>query len=292
MPKKPRLKGTELYHHLYAWGNDRHPIFKEYVHYEKYLTLLESFSVHWGLEIIAYALLEWHVHLFIYDRLGKLSQFINNLHGEYARYFNKDTKRVGHVFGERFNNKVVQLNAYGLWLTRYIHRQAIESGIVNDPKDYPWTSYRVYIGILPKGFLKPEKIWEQFGIGKDMFKRYEAFVLGLDDGPVDWSTTGSGVVIGDEEFIKKTSAADGAINKGRLVESDFDDLISKVSSQLGIDGRLILSPSGLIEKKLRHEAFRILVGEYGLSSRRVAQLFRVSPMTVIKAINRKGGANG
>ena len=91
MPKKPRLKGDRLYHHIYAWGNDRHPVFKCQSHYQKYLTYLELFSLRCDISVIAYALMEWHIHLFLYDKYGKLSKFMNNLHGEYARFFNKDT---------------------------------------------------------------------------------------------------------------------------------------------------------------------------------------------------------
>lgn len=286
MPKKPRLKGDRLYHHIYAWGNDRHPIFLGESHYEKYLAYLELFSLRYDIAAIAYALMEWHIHLFIYDKYGKLSEFMNNLHGEYARFFNKDTKRIGHVFGERFNNRIVQANNYGLWLTRYIHRQAVEAGLVANPRDYPWTSYRAYIGLAPAGFLRPELIWEQFGSGQKIFRYYESFVLGIEDGPVNWAKSQSGEVVGNRAFIKRFEHT----HKKEVVEAedlknkDFADLIKKISKRLGIDERIVLDPVGRVEKYARHQVFHILVNDYGLSYRRVARIFRISPMTVINAL--------
>ena len=93
------------------------------------------------MDIIAYGLMEWHVHLFVYDRNNTIADFMMTLHGEYAQFFNRECHQIGHVFGERYNNKIVANSVYGLWLSRYIHRQAVEAGMTNDPVLYPWTSY-------------------------------------------------------------------------------------------------------------------------------------------------------
>ncbi len=91
------------------------------------------------------------------------------------------TQEGGHVFGERFNNKIVQPNNYGLWLSRYIPRQPVEAGLVSNPADYPWTSYRQYIGLEPIEFIKLRIILTQFANkiynAKKMIKSYEEFVL-------------------------------------------------------------------------------------------------------------------
>ncbi len=71
-----RLKGEDLYHHVYAWGNDRHPIFKQPCHYQQYLTYLEKYSQRFKVDIIAYALMQWHVHLFIHDQQNLISDFM------------------------------------------------------------------------------------------------------------------------------------------------------------------------------------------------------------------------
>lgn len=280
MARKARLIGKNIYHHIYAWGNDRNPIFAAGAHYEKYLEYLDVLSSQHSIDIIAYALLSWHVHLFLFDSLGLLSRFMNSLHGRYAQYFNRSTKRVGHVFGERFNNRVVQANEYGLWLSRYIHRQAVQAGIVEDPKDYPWTSYRAYMGMAPWQFLKPEVILDQFAHGSSARERYRNFVMSKEDGPIDWSSS-CVLIVGDSEFTKDARALLGADREG---EMDFEDLIKTASHQLGVDYGILTDPQGLGQRKLRREVFSILVQNYGVPATEIARIFGVSRSTVTRAL--------
>ena len=279
MPRRARLSGSRLYHHIYAWGNDRHPVFKSRAHYEKYLSFLEFYGIHYNIDIICYALMKWHVHLFLFDLDGKISQFMNRLHGQYAQYFNKLTNRVGHVFGERFNNKIVQVANYGFWLSRYIHRQPVEAGLVKDPKDYPWTSYRSYIGLAPFGFLKPWIILDQFGRGKIAFRRYEDFVRGEDNGPIKWANSGS--IIGEEKFIGNIGLL-GEDNE--VTKVDSKKLLETVSAQLEVESEILLNPQGWSQRRLRHKAFRILVNKFGISASEVARMFKVSSMAVVKVL--------
>jgi len=279
---RPRISGAGLYHHIYAWGNERRPIFKAEKHYEQYLRLLGKCSADFKIDIIAYALMMWHIHLFIYDVNNRLSQFMLHLHGDYARFYNRDTKRVGHVFGERFNNRIVQPNNYGLWLSRYIHRQAVEAGLVSDPKDYPWTSYRVYLGLSKKNFVKPEIILSQFAGDNRAHLRYQEFVISEKDEPVDWRKT-SPVIIGDDEFVKKIGGSEDIeggeeLNKGCIMEV--------VRKELQVDERLLLNPLGIEERRLRHKVFKILARQYRFSRSEIAHAFNISVMAVSKALKK------
>lgn len=282
MAKRPRIAGPKLYHHIYAWGNDRHPIFKNKSHHEIYLRLLHTYASHYGVDVIAYALMEWHVHLFVFDSLGKLSNFMNSLHGRYAQYYNAETDRAGHVFGERFNNKIVQVDTYGIWLSRYIHRQPLDAGLVEDPKDYLWTSYRSYLGLEHKEFLYPAIVLEQFGQGKEALQRYEDFVLGEEEGLIKWDKITT-PVIGDDAFVENMDSVliDVVhIKKENLTSEEYINIMCK---RFGCKTDILLNPQGMKERKLRHSAFDILIKEHGLSPRHVAHLFHVTPMTVVKA---------
>jgi putative transposase len=283
MARRPRLFGEELYHHIYAWGNNRQAIFVTDQHYARYLGFLEKYSNHYRVDIVAYALMQSHTHLFVYDRLGKVSQFINSLHGEYAQYFNRVTGRVGHVFGERFNNKVVQPNSYGLWLSRYIHRQAVEANIVVDPRHYPWTSYHIYLGEEPLGFLKPDVILEQFGNGQERISRYEEFVASTKNGPVDWDKK-SLVVIGDEEFKQEVREHENP--KG---QEDFSNkqIYELITTRFRIRAKLLFKPRGWEEKRLRRRIIRYLLAEVKLRPTRIAQLCHISRSGVQRALKTK-----
>ncbi len=217
--------------------------------------LLGKYSKAFEVDIIAYALMEWHVHLFIYDKSDSISGFIMKLHGEYAQYFNMVTNRVGHVFGERFNNKIVNANVYGTWLSRYIHRQAVEAGLAQNPVDYRWTSYRFYVGVEKSKFLKPGIILNQFGKQKDMHSRYKEFVLSDNDGPVDW---------GRRRFELRVG----------------EGLIEFISHELEIDRSILLHPQDTSERAIRHEAIKILAAKYGYRGAQIARALKLSRMAV------------
>jgi putative transposase len=258
---KLRLSGESLYHHVYAWGNDRHPVFKAEENYQKYQDLLEKHSLSSQIDVIAYALMRSHVHLFIYDRLNNLSDYIMKLHGDYARYYNKVHQRVGHVFGERFNNKIVPADIYGKWLSRYIHRQALTAGFVDDPVDYPWSSYSFYVGNEKKEFVKPEVILSQFGEVEVRQREYRNFVLSCDDGPVDWS-------------------------KRILTLLAGDDLIRYMPQKLNTDVSMLRNPHGERERCLRHDAIRILHAAYGYKPALLARAFGLSRAAVAKILRK------
>ncbi len=283
MARRPRLFGKEIYHHIYAWGNNRQAIFITDQHYEKYLDFLATYSRNYRVDTIAYALMQSHVHLFVYDLLGKVSQFMNILHGEYAQYYNHVTGRIGHVFGERFNNKIVQVNEYGLWLSRYIHRQAVESGLVANPRYYPWTSYREYLEEAPSCFLKPDIILDQFGDKEGRSHRYEAFVLGSDNGSVDWQMK-SEVIVGDEDFKQEVSEKRTHERQENLSDERIYELINV---RFKMEPRLLFAPHGLEEKRLRHAIIRYLVNDVGIKPSRITRLFRVSCSGVHRVLNTK-----
>jgi putative transposase len=256
-----RFRGDDLFHHIYAWGNDHHPIFKERYHYQRYLSYLEKYSIKHKVDVIAYALMRDHVHLFMHDLENKISEFMLHMHGEYAKYYNWSSHRVGHVFGERYNNKIVEANEYGMWLTRYIHRQALKKGIVTDPVEYPWTSYRIYIGLDRNVYLKNAFIIDQFGSGKEADDNYRNFVMDNDDGPIDWS------VIERDQFRKN----------GKVEE---------ICKNLGIDVDGYRNVQDKAQRKNRNKLILQLLNDYGLKAVEIAEYFNITKSAISHIIKR------
>ena len=259
---KQRTRGENVYHHIYARGNDRHPVFKNECHHQKYLFLLEKYAFDFDVDVIAYAMMETHVHLFVYDRFNNISDFMMKLHGDYARYYNRIGERVGHVFGERFNNKIVAVDIYGKWLSRYIHRQAVEAGLVEDPVDFPWSSYRVYLGLEKSNFVKSDVILGQFGTDDVRVDSYRAFVHADDNGPVDWS-------------------------KRYLLLVGGDDLIAYVCQKLNLEMSVLKHPQGMKQRNVRHRAIRTLHREYGYQPYQLARVFGLARCTVAGIIKER-----
>ncbi len=269
MAWRTRVSGEDQYHHVYAWGNNRQDVFREMYHYRKYLDLLKKYSSEYTIDIIAYALMQWHIHLFIYDHDNDISRFVFSLHGDYAQYFNKDMHRVGHVFGERFNNKIVDVNEYCIWLSRYIHRQPLEAGLVKDPVDYPWTSYRQYLGIENKVFIKNDIVMKQFGDSSDpkTALQYQEFVLSDNKGPVDW-------------------------NSGKVNITIEQTILNQATELFGLSRRVLLEPRGSTERLRRQAVIVELAKKYNYGVGQLAKAFNLAPSTASRILkNSDDGAD-
>jgi putative transposase len=90
--------------------------------------------------VIAYCLMPNHYHLQIKQNSDvPISVLIKNLSTSYSKYFNIRHKRVGNLFQDIFKAKLIDSDAYHLYLTAYIHNNPPE------PSSYPYSSLREYL---------------------------------------------------------------------------------------------------------------------------------------------------
>lgn len=75
-----------------------------------------------------------------------LSKVAHNLLSRYAKWFNWKHGRTGHLFERRYRSYPVRTVSAFQSLARYIHLNPVEAGIVENPADYPWSSYAWYVG--------------------------------------------------------------------------------------------------------------------------------------------------
>ena len=147
MPRPLRIWFPGAIYHVIARGNNRQPVFLQPMDYLRYLSLLEKGRTRFGYELWAYVLMPNHFHLLI--RSGEersISKAMQWLQTSYTVYFNGQHEHVGHVFQGRFKSQLVDLDAYCLELSRYIHLNPVRAKMVRDPDEYYWSSYRVYVG--------------------------------------------------------------------------------------------------------------------------------------------------
>jgi len=78
---------------------------------------------------------------------------MQSLGRRYVGYFNYNYARSGTLFEGRFRSSLVQNDEYFLTCLRYIELNPVRAGIVKDPGDYQWSSYRAH------GFGLRTKMW-------------------------------------------------------------------------------------------------------------------------------------
>ncbi|RKY41241.1 MAG: hypothetical protein DRP85_06795 [Candidatus Makaraimicrobium thalassicum] len=101
--------------------------------------------------ILAYCLMPTHIH-FILKQLTEngIYNFQRLILMSYTKYFNKKYKRKGPLWEGRFKNVLVKDDDQFLHLTRYIHLNPTTASLVDDPKDWEFSSYKEYLDLATK----------------------------------------------------------------------------------------------------------------------------------------------
>jgi len=158
MPRQPRIDIPDTVHHVFSRGHNKSALFLDDEDRFIFLKHLKRAQEKHPWDCLDYTLMTNHYHLQVKTidvPLGKTMHLLNTL---YAGHFNFRYNSVGHVFQNRFHSIPVQVDRYLLTLSRYIHLNPVVAGIVARPEDYPWSSYREYLGQGNSGLIHPELV--------------------------------------------------------------------------------------------------------------------------------------
>jgi REP element-mobilizing transposase RayT len=146
MPRRARqVAGTGIYHVMLR-GVNRDPVFLEDEDRERFLRALEAAKEASDFRLLAYCLMDNHVHLVIRTGTEPLGDAVRRIGVRYAPWFNKKYGRAGHLFQDRFKSVPVEDDAHLITLLRYVWNNPVEAGIVVRSDDYHWSSRRLFGG--------------------------------------------------------------------------------------------------------------------------------------------------
>src|SRR3989344_2860072 len=164
------------FYHLISRGNNGQPIFLHRRDYFRYLYCLEKYSNKFLIKVLSYCLMPNHVHLLIQQGSeNTVSEFMQALNTAYTMYFNLRHSKKGHLFQGPFRHIMIGSDEYLIHLSRYIHLNPSSAGLAKKPDNYPWSSYRYYIGIDKLNFVDEAQILSYFS-KKDPIGDYKEFV--------------------------------------------------------------------------------------------------------------------
>jgi REP element-mobilizing transposase RayT len=209
MARPLRIEYPGAFYHVTSRGNEKRDIFKNRKDREKFLVYLQSSVERYGALIHAYCLMTNHYHLLLETPRGNLSEIMQHINGAYTTYFNVKRKRTGHLFHGRYKAIVVDADEYALELSRYIHLNPVRAGMVREPQEHEWTSYKSYIG-MAAGFewLKTDFILNYFGGNRiECGRKYKQFVEGLLNTEYEspLKAVVASTILGTPEFIAEIS---------------------------------------------------------------------------------------
>jgi putative transposase len=148
MPRSSRIVIMGYPHHVVQRGHNRQDVFISYEDYQFYLENLREWKEKLGCKVYAYCLMTNHIHLIVDpgEDENNLAQLIKRVAGRQTRYVNKREKRTGSLWEGRYKSSTISTNEYLLACCRYIELNPVRAGIVADPLDYRWSSYRSKTG--------------------------------------------------------------------------------------------------------------------------------------------------
>ena len=169
-PKRINLPGCV--YHIMCHGNRNDVIFVNNTDKEKFLEYLAEYAPPFEMRIHAYCLMDMHLHLLLESRKPNLSEYMRRLLTAYTVWFNRRHQTRGHLFAGRFKSLVVERGEYLVNVSRYIHRNPVEAGVVDDAVDYPWSSMRIYGEKAPSKLVYTKEILRWFGNRRQKYIRF------------------------------------------------------------------------------------------------------------------------
>ena len=139
MPRQGRKHGEAGYYHVILRGIDRQEIFHDDEDREKFIDVLIRYTGELGVTMIAYCLMDNHVHMLMKATDGP-AFLVKKMASSYVYYFNHKYERVGHLFQERYKSEAVETDEYLLTAARYILQNPMKAGICRTVA-YPWSSW-------------------------------------------------------------------------------------------------------------------------------------------------------
>lgn len=144
MVRQARIQSQTGYYHVMMRGNNREMIFDQTVDKEYFIEQLQYKAHKENISIVAYCLMDNHVHLLIHSDLRIMTEVLKWVNIKFAGRYNYKYKRVGHVFQGRYKSEVINSEEQLIQVIRYIHYNPVKAKLVSTASNYKWSSYKSY----------------------------------------------------------------------------------------------------------------------------------------------------
>lgn len=215
MPRVSRVVLPNFPHHIIQRGHNRQVVFVSDEDYLYYIDNLKYWKKSLECKVYAYCLMTNHVHLIVdpFQNVVNLALLMKRLAGRQTRYVNKIEKRTGTLWEGRYKSSPIKTEEYLLACCRYVECNPVRAGIVKNPEDYKWSSYRHKTGIEYIEWLDLDPCFNSLGLTqKERENQYK-----------EWVSTS--IPHGEWEMIRQ------AVKKGQLTGSS--KFIEEVAIKIG-----------------------------------------------------------
>jgi len=221
MPRAARIAPSNYIYHVLMRGNNRQDIFKDEKDHEKFISIIARYKEKFDFKLYHYVLMRNHVHLVLEpsEKGGGLAQIMKGINLSYAQSFKGRYRHFGHFWQDRYKSILISKDEYLLACGSYVELNPVRAGVVEDPKDYKWSSYSSY------AYGKRDKLVDEHSIFRNLSddeterrKKYREFVKGvIKDRKAMKGEMDKRRVYGNKDFTK-----------GLTKEYEFEEVLKRV----------------------------------------------------------------
>jgi len=122
--------------------------------------------------MLNFCLMPNHFHFTLrQEKDAGIRKFIQRLTNSFSHYFNIKYKNRGPLFEGNFKAIHLETDEQLIHLSRYIHLNSVSGYLVENPEDYPYSSYRVYLNKDVSDFIDSSPIIGQFS-SPEAYKKF------------------------------------------------------------------------------------------------------------------------
>jgi REP element-mobilizing transposase RayT len=216
MARPLRIEYAGACYHVMNRGDGRRAVFTEPRDYELFLGRLGEFSRQFEVGLLCYCCMPNHFHLYLRTEQANLSRFMQSLLTSFTISLNRRRRSSGHVFQGRFTAHLVENDAYGGEVSRYIHLNPVRTKALRPAsvsvrrqalRAFGWSSYAACLGLAPgPKWFDPGPLLADWGASRRVqMRRYREYVeeglLRELDNPL--ARLESQTILGTEPFLDR-----------------------------------------------------------------------------------------
>jgi putative transposase len=136
-------------YHVMNRGNRKQPIFEDEHDRRQFRRIWIEQQEVFSVQTLAGCLMKNHFHEVMHTPFANLSDFMQQVQGQFARYSNWRHGHHGHLFGGRFRDVHIEGNIHLLTALCYVFMNPVAAGVTDHVHDYEWSTYRATVGLCP-----------------------------------------------------------------------------------------------------------------------------------------------
>ena len=281
MARPLRIEYAGAVYHITARGDRQEDIYLSDEDHLRWLSVLSQVCERFNWRCHAWCQMTNHYHLVVETVEGNLSKGMRQLNGVYTQDHNRRHKRVGHVFQGRYKAILVDADSYLLELSRYVVLNPLRAGMVRNPGQWRWSSYRSMVGKAEvPDWLETDWLLACFGKQrKRATEKYIEFVKAGKGVDSIWKDLTHPAILGGESFIENVFR--------KYVDKD-EDVLKEIKK---LERRpLVKSLSTFFPKAKDRNAGMINAFNSGnFTLKEIGDYCGVHYSTVSRVVNRKSG---